>query len=63
MSRIDEHKAHLKSLQEQFHKQYAIGNYKKCNDLKKGIKRVRKEIKEYERLKSSGTGERTAGEG
>lgn len=54
MTRLEEHKQHLKSLQNQYHNQLAIGNWKKCNDLKKGIKRVKKEIKEYERWKRDG---------
>ena len=50
MVRIEEHRKHLHDLQKQYHAQYAIGNEKKCRDLKKGIKRVRKEIRECERL-------------
>lgn len=49
MVKLEEHKIHLKSLQNQYHKEYSIGNWKKCRDLKKGIKRVKKEIKECER--------------
>lgn len=48
MAKIEEHKKHLHDLQKQYHTQYAIGNWKKCNDLKKGIRRVRKEIRECE---------------
>ena len=50
MVRIEEHRQHLKSLQEQYRKQQLIGNRKKCRDLRKGIKRVITEIKECERL-------------
>lgn len=50
MVRIEEHRQHLHNLQKQYHAQYAIGNWKKCNDLRKGIRRVRKEIQECERL-------------